>query len=85
LIPIFVWLDKRMLRSDAANIMTSLDGLLDYLQVRERHWRCITDAWVGRQVRITEDIRDAKDPLGRPVVLVKGMVGEIIDVRREVA
>ncbi len=84
-LPIVVWFDKRMLRSNADNIMTSLDGLLSYLQVRERHWRCITDAWVGRQVRITEDIQDSRDLLGRPVVLEKGMVGEIIDLNEEPA
>jgi hypothetical protein len=79
-----VWVGRHVLGIPASN-PTDLDVLLDYLRLRDRHWRFVTDCRVGRQVRITEDIQDARDLLGRPVVLKKGMVGEIIDLNEEPA
>jgi hypothetical protein len=83
-LPIGVWVGRHWLGIPASK-PTELDVLLNYLRLRDLHWRIITDMWVGRQVRITEDIQDARDLLGQPVVLKKGMLGEIIDVNDEPA
>jgi hypothetical protein len=84
-LPIAVWVGRHVLGIPASKNATDLDVLLDYLRLRDRHWRFVTDCRVGRQVRITGDIQDARDLLGRPVVLKKGMVGEIIDLNEEPA
>jgi hypothetical protein len=84
LVAIGVWVGRHVLGIPASK-PTELDVLLNFLRMRDRHWRVVTDMWVGRQVRITEDIQDARDLLGKPVVLKKGMLGEIIDLNDEPA
>jgi hypothetical protein len=85
MIPVFVAVGKRILRTPADRVTTDLDVLLDYLRLRDCNRRFIANCWVGRQVRITEDVQDARDLLGKPIFLEKGMVGEIIDLNEEPA
>ena len=53
------------------------------LMLEHRTWRLLEKEWIGRTVRLKEDIRNSKEPEGRQVYVQAGTLGKIVALNRD--
>jgi hypothetical protein len=72
---IFARLEKRKRNRDP---MDDLELVTAFIKLDRRAWRHFERQWIGKRVRLKEDIRNSREPLGLQLYVQAGTMGKIV-------
>lgn len=63
--------------------LTGVEWLTEHIQMERWAWQQLEKEWLGRPVRLQEDIRNSNEPEGLQVYVRAGTVGKIVALNRD--
>lgn len=63
--------------------LTGLEGLMNHIRQEKWAWQRLEKEWIGRTVRLKDDIRNSNEPAGRQVYVQAGTLGKIVALNRD--